>query len=267
MAWCRRDDSSIEAAVLPQLQSNIDKHNCRLFGPVSIIVQLLMGAVVLGTLAYKRQRERPQRPWRTWVLDISKQVTGQFMVHLLNVILSAVGTIHDSGNPCSLYFLNILLDSTLGVGMLCLFMRLLMYMFEPKLHVRGLESGEYDDLSHTPGESLLPWQCWCRQTGVYVLALFLMKLCVSVMLVIFPFLIWFGNWLLNLFGDHRDWQVIFSMAIFPLAMNIVQFWLIDSMLLYKPGRLSYVRLQSASSVPAELDNEVRLDSLASRMPS
>lgn len=101
-------------AAAPSGVSHIDETNCRLFGPVSIVTQLLMGAVVLMTLLIKRQRERPRRPWRVWALDVSKQLTGQLMVHMLNVMFSAVGTLQDGRNPCSLYFLNILLDTTLG---------------------------------------------------------------------------------------------------------------------------------------------------------
>lgn len=92
----------------------IDERNCQLFGFVSILTQLLMGVVVLVTLLYKRHQERPRRAWQIWMLDVSKQLTGQLFVHILNVMFSAVGTGQDGINPCSLYFLNILLDTTLG---------------------------------------------------------------------------------------------------------------------------------------------------------
>lgn len=49
-------------------------------------------------------------------LDISKQMLGQLFVHTLNVILSSLGSIASEGanNPCSLYFLNIAIDTTIG---------------------------------------------------------------------------------------------------------------------------------------------------------
>lgn len=253
MALCARSESPIEVNVLPHLRKNIDKNNCRLFGPVALVVQLLMGVFVLGSLAYKRQKERPRRPWHIWVLDVSKQLAGQLVVHFLNVLMSAAQTVNGGGNPCSLYFLNILLDSTLGVCFLYYLMRILLHVFQVKLRVRGLESGNYSCARHTQEEALPEWQCWLRQTGVYVLALSLMKLVVLALIAILPVLILFGNWILSLFGDQRAWQVVFSMAIFPLAMNTLQFWLIDSMLLYNPEHSSYSHLHDDPTLPLEHD--------------
>lgn len=41
---------------------------------------------------------------------------GQLFVHTLNVLLSSLGSLASEGenNPCSLYFLNIAIDTTLG---------------------------------------------------------------------------------------------------------------------------------------------------------
>lgn len=33
---------------------------------VALVVQALMGILVLGTLLWKRQREKPRRPWKIW---------------------------------------------------------------------------------------------------------------------------------------------------------------------------------------------------------
>ena len=50
---------------------------------VALIIQGLMGLLVVGSLIYKRQRESPRRKWKIWILDISKQMTGQVFVHIL----------------------------------------------------------------------------------------------------------------------------------------------------------------------------------------
>lgn len=49
------------------------------------------------------------------LFDVSKQVVGQMFVHGVNVFISDVGSTRSSGNACVLYFLNILIDTTLGV--------------------------------------------------------------------------------------------------------------------------------------------------------
>ncbi|WFD18780.1 hypothetical protein MCAP1_000991 [Malassezia caprae] len=212
----------------------MDARHCRLLGPVGIATQVLMGVVVLATLLYKRHRERPRRAWRTWALDVSKQLTGQGMVHMLNVMFSAVSLSYAHHNPCSLYFLNILLDSTLGLFVLYGVLHGATRVLEDVWELQGFVSGEYHPAG-APGRappSVL--QCWLRQTGVYLLGLVAMKALVLVVLAWLPFLVAFGSWLLGLFGTHRAMQVVFVMALFPMAMNMLQFWLIDSMLLYRP---------------------------------
>lgn len=211
----------------------IDERNCQLFGSVSILTQLLMGVVVLATLLYKRHRERPRRAWQIWMLDVSKQLTGQLFVHILNVMFSAVGTLQDGGNPCSLYFLNILLDTTLGIAVLYFLLHTLLHVCQYVFEWPGFVSGEYSAPMRN-GRVASVLECWLRQTSVYVVALVLMKLFVLALLYLMPYLTMFSSWLLGLFDTHRAMQVIFVMAIFPMAMNMLQFWLVDSMLLYKP---------------------------------
>lgn len=49
-----------------------------------------------------------------------------------------------------------------------------------------------------------------------------MKIIVTILFVIFPFLFAFGRWLLGLFGSAKNAQVLFVMCLFPLAMNTLQ---------------------------------------------
>jgi hypothetical protein len=48
------------------------------------------------------------------MFDVSKQVVGQMFVHGVNVLVSDFVAHHSSSNACVPYFLNILLDTTLG---------------------------------------------------------------------------------------------------------------------------------------------------------
>jgi hypothetical protein len=48
------------------------------------------------------------------VYDVAKQVVGQMFVHALNVAISDVLQRISDGNACVFYFLNILVDTTLG---------------------------------------------------------------------------------------------------------------------------------------------------------
>lgn len=78
------------------------------------VVQALLGLLVILSLVYKRHRESPKRPWNIWLFDVAKQLAGQMFVHGVNLLISGIVARVASGNACVLYFLNILIDTTLG---------------------------------------------------------------------------------------------------------------------------------------------------------
>jgi len=94
---------------------DVDRRTCQLMGPTALVVQALMGMGVIATLLYKRQREKPQRKWRVWLFDISKQIIGQIVVHFSNIGISDWISHISVKNPCVTYFLNVLVDATIGM--------------------------------------------------------------------------------------------------------------------------------------------------------
>lgn len=94
---------------------DVDKRTCQLMGPTALVVQALMGVGVVATLLYKRQREKPQRKWRVWLFDVSKQIIGQIVVHFGNIGISDWISHISVKNPCVTYFLNVLVDATIGM--------------------------------------------------------------------------------------------------------------------------------------------------------
>ncbi|KAF7432700.1 hypothetical protein PC9H_004642 [Pleurotus ostreatus] len=201
---------------------DIDKKSCALLGPTALIVQGLMGVLVILSLVYKRQREAAKRPWRIWLFDVSKQVVGQMFVHGVNVLVSDLISHHSSANACVSYFLNILIDTTLGIALIYIFLHAFTYLLTEKFHLKGFESGKYG----RPPSFIY----WLKQAAAYVLALTTMKFVVLTIFAVFPGIFKFGEWLLGWTwtGEGDALQVTFVMGIFPIAMNILQFWLIDS---------------------------------------
>jgi hypothetical protein len=106
------------------------KGQCHLLGPFALIVQGSLGIVAILSLVVKRWRETPKRPWLIWFFDVSKQVVGSVLVHILNLLMSNLGAgelvnaaqqaADKSGksgnggqkkpNPCSFYLLNLGID-------------------------------------------------------------------------------------------------------------------------------------------------------------
>ncbi|KAH9855006.1 Vacuolar membrane protein-domain-containing protein [Lenzites betulinus] len=199
---------------------DVDRRSCRLLGPTALIVQGLMGVLVILSLVYKRHRESPKRLWRIWLFDVSKQIFGQMFVHGVNVLISDVVAHLASGNACVLYFLNILLDTTFGVGIIYCVLHATTHLLTVKCHLKGFETGVYG----TPPRI----SYWLRQSAVYMFALTIMKLVVVALFAALPIIFDAGEWLLGFLGASDAAQVIFTMGLFPIMMNIIQFWLIDS---------------------------------------
>ena len=102
---------------------------CRLLGPFALVVQACLGVLALSSLVFKRWRERPRRPFRIWFFDVSKQVVGTMLLHVLNLLMSIISaqdfelahkaqelsvslqsTVAREVNPCSWYLINIAID-------------------------------------------------------------------------------------------------------------------------------------------------------------
>jgi hypothetical protein len=124
--------------------------------------------------------------------------------------------------------------------MIYIILHLLTYLFSEKFNLKGFESGVY---GNPPSITY-----WYRQAAIYVLALTSMKFIVILLLILFPGIFRIGEWLLSWTwtGDGDAVQVILcvtllhkrlffllivknsTMGLFPIMMNILQFWLIDS---------------------------------------
>ncbi|KAG8903114.1 hypothetical protein FRB99_003748 [Tulasnella sp. 403] len=218
--------------------------NCNLLDQTGLIVQGVMGALVVLSLVYKRQRETPMRPWRIWLFDVSKQVTGQGVIHLLNIGISAWVSRPSSGNnPCAAYFMNVTIDVTLGVGIIWLVLHGLTNFLTNRLQLEGFESGYYG----SPPSLVF----WARQASVYIVAVVSMKLAVLALLTGLPALLDIGDWILSWTGGNINLQLVFVMGIYPIIMNVVQFWIIDSIVKASPFLPTFEPVERGTSADRE----------------
>lgn len=205
-----------------------DTGECKLLGSFSLLIQLALGGLALLSLVYKRWRERPQRPLKVWAFDVSKQVFGSAMLHLLNVLMSlfSAGQIEIRPqyrpNPCSFYLLNLGIDTTLGIPILILMLRVLNLIasYTPLANPpESIESGNY---GHPPKAF---W--WFKQSIIYFIGLLSMKVCVFFIIQLFPFIVRVGDWALQWTEGNTALQIIFVMLLFPVTMNAIQYYIID----------------------------------------
>ncbi|KAK4056196.1 hypothetical protein OIO90_002637 [Microbotryomycetes sp. JL221] len=227
--------NSTLVAPLVALGGEVDPETCQLLGPVALVVQALMGVIVVLSLVLKRAQEKPRRKWRVWIADVSKQVVGQAFVHMSNVVISDLIASHKMDNPCSLYALNILIDTTIGVFVLWIFLKLstsVMLQYQP-----DFRSGDY-------GEPF-SINAWAQQAAIYVACLSAMKVVVLIIFWMFPVLFVAANWCLS-WIESDDAQVVLVMLVFPLVMNVFQFLVVDSLIKSKaPTSSAFVDIRAA----------------------
>ncbi|TQV99834.1 hypothetical protein V2A60_005264 [Cordyceps javanica] len=217
---------------------------CQLLGSFALVVQAALGALALLALVYKRWRERPQRPVKIWAFDASKQVFGSVLVHIANIFMSmltsgrfsitAANVVSRSTtasaaaapympNPCSFYLLNLGIDTTLGIPILIGLLHLLtaIVALTPVGKPReSIQSGYY-------GNPPSAWW-WLKQSVIYFCGLFLMKICVLIIFITMPWISKVGDWALSWTEGNEKLQIAFVMMIFPLIMNALQYYIIDS---------------------------------------
>ncbi|UKZ63085.1 uncharacterized protein TrAtP1_004313 [Trichoderma atroviride] len=215
---------------------------CQLLGPFALVVQAALGGLAMLSLVYKRWREHPQRPVKVWFFDVSKQVFGSVLVHISNIFMSMLTSGRFSikveptvverlvargdeyaPNPCSFYLLNLAIDTTVGIPILIVLLRVFTALasFTPfGKPNESIQSGYY-------GNPPNAWW-WLKQSFIYFAGLFGMKVCVLVIFIMMPWISRVGDWALGWTDGNEKLQVAFVMMIFPLIMNALQYYIIDS---------------------------------------
>ncbi|KAI1609721.1 vacuolar membrane protein-domain-containing protein [Exophiala viscosa] len=229
-------------ATSPSDSDDESSGECKLLGPFAILVQTALGVLALSSLVFKRWRERPQRPLKVWSFDVSKQVVGSILLHLANLLMSMISSgqfddlakaaattlmadasVDYQPNPCSFYLLNLAIDTTLGIPILICTLKVLTIgaSYTPlAIPPESIESGHYG----TPPKA--GW--WLKQCLIYFVGLLGMKACVFLIFHLCPWLGRVGDWALRWTEGNEALQIAFVMLIFPLIMNALQYYIIDT---------------------------------------
>ncbi|EAR87294.1 vaculolar membrane protein (macronuclear) [Tetrahymena thermophila SB210] len=158
----------------------VENQQCNLVGGSGLIVQMILGFLSFTVLVYKRTQEKPQRPFKIWLLDSSKQVLSSLFAHLANMIFSIVLTTPEEGesipppslisnhalyiygyyqkikmdnnfnlvsideqnDPCNYYFVTVVIDTSCGVFLACFLLLQLDNLLKRK-GCENLRTGNY----------------------------------------------------------------------------------------------------------------------------
>ncbi|WPK24728.1 hypothetical protein PUMCH_002012 [Australozyma saopauloensis] len=221
-----------------------DDHKCELVGTFSLFTQAFLGLLCILSLIIKRFYEYPERrTWQVWFFDVSKQIIGAMGVHVFNLLLSILKAQPDinvakkksddcyenddcTGSPCDWYFLNIVLDCTIGVYVLYLVLRFVSFVCKKYLHVTQIESGEYGPNPHRPSV-----RAYLKQLSLYFGSLMVTKFVLYGLVECFESeLLWFtSNILLSWLNEYpNELEIFIVMFVVPVVMNCIQLVLVDN---------------------------------------
>lgn len=214
------------------------KDQCQLIGPISIFFQFLLGLIILASLVLKRQYEVPKRPIHLWFLDISKQIIGALIIHFLNLAMSLkYKDLFDDDDPlgdneCNWYFINLFMDSTIGVLILYVNLVLLYRLVPHKI------KSEETLLPHLNADTERPVHSepFGRSLAIFLGAIVAMKLIIYLILLCFDSIIITFSEFLDLIGDS-NLKVFIIMFLSPICLNLLQFLIVDNII--KLMRLRY----------------------------
>lgn len=175
----------------------------------------------------KKLREKSNRTWFEFILDSSKQMAGASWLHVLNIAFSIVLD-NLGGDQCTWYWINITIDTTLGVFVNYNLHRLIYKIIVPNLcspqMAANFKSGEYGLSS-----GKIQWGKYFRQLLIWIFIVSIMKCIMVVIMVVANVpLVELGLLVLSPFKTNPDLKLIIVMVLTPLIMNTVQFWITDT---------------------------------------
>jgi len=211
--------------------SNNEDPSCKVYDgndSFTAWVQIFLATFALGSLWFKRMREKPRRKFQTWFMDVSKQGIGAVYAHLLNMLVAAVIANNHRAededrldDECAWYAINYLVDTTFGLVLALVFLKGLDYI----ANQRNWESLKNSGVYFGPEK----WTHWRDQVIAWVAVLTVVKLVLLYFMWIFSaFLAFWGRILFKPMQSNIRFELIFVMIVFPGFLNVIYFWVIDS---------------------------------------
>jgi hypothetical protein len=204
-------------------------------GVYGMLMQALLFLCVCGVLAYKKATEERGRTWFSFLLDSSKQMIGAAWIHVLNLTCAVVIDRHlSTGDQCLWYWINIVLDTTLGVAAEYALLEALSACLRRGLGDAAAEEfkgGHYYELAAGAVEEVFRWERYAKQLALWLLVVSLMKLCmVALMLSLSGVLAAVAAALLQPLEKRPRLKLAVVMIVTPVCMNAFQFWVVDEIL-------------------------------------
>lgn len=218
---------------------------CKLLsGAPALVAQLLLAVIAFASLVYKRHREKPQRPYKIWLMDVSKQICSLGAAHLCGLTIALVVSTRSGRtiSECAWYFVAFCFDTTLGVSLAVLlhrwFIRLAGALVRPPdPESARVPSGWAYSISHCGdyGEPAA-WGRWAPQMIEWLVATVAARFVCGIVVIGAKVVLQHIARLLDKAVGARPTLELFIVVICgPLLMNMIQAWVQDAVLKRKQG--------------------------------
>ncbi|XP_067003185.1 store-operated calcium entry regulator STIMATE isoform X2 [Anabrus simplex] len=186
-------------------------------------LQVLLACLAFTCLILKRfcEPRYERRPWLIWFYDTSKQGMGALVIHLANIYLAS--TFQE--DPCTWYIINFLLDSSVGLFIIYIGIRLSQYLARVK-RWEAINFGKPPSMN-----------AWLAQCCLYVILMVIVKICIT-LLIQFDFWEAVRHFILSPITNAKVEQAI-VMLIIPFFVNALMFWVTDNFLMRHNNRRSH----------------------------
>lgn len=141
------------------------------------------------------------------------------------------------------------MQTTIGIPVLFVFLKVLHKIFLRTSLATPAESIYSGNYGSPPR-----WPWFFKQLLIYTIGLVSMKLFVWLLFALLPWLPWIGDWALRWTEGSEALQIAFVMFIFPLLMNIMQYYIIDSFIKDNKRGQGYQEVNS-NEADADVDEE------------
>lgn len=202
----------------------LEMGECTLYGYFGWAVQAFLVFSCFTALIVKRCRERPQRPWSIFMLDVSKQGLSAVLAHSMNMLIATLLTHLESSDQCVWYFVNITIDTTLGV-LLCYILVRGFEMLAIQHTWQRVRTGNY------LYKGKLDYVGWMSQVVIWTMILSSVKWTLFAGIYLnADALSRYGDAVIGWMDEYPRVELMVVMIVVPVVMNCVQFWVQDTFL-------------------------------------
>lgn len=203
---------------------------CQLLDEFGLLIQVLLAFASFSVLFLKKYYEKPNRTWKVWFMDVSKQGLMALLIHLFNLVVSEkMG--RNNLNQCNWYFINLIADVMLGT-----FLNIISLKECEKLAMNyerfAFKCGDYG--------SKASWKIWAYQTLIWLIINLVVKCAILTLLVVnSEFFVFLAEFLLIPFENYPKMELFFIMVLMPFLLNSFAFWMTDAYLKKQSNEKKY----------------------------